>query len=59
MVPTAGTEVMEKKTPTSAEDFDVVSESTPATPASSAMTNDHASRYGGVSRLTADHKRDL
>ena len=43
MVPTAGTVVMEMKTPTSAEDFDVVSESTPATPASRAMTNDQAS----------------
>ena len=42
-MPTAGTVVIEMKTPTSAEDFEVVSESTPAMPASSAMTNDHPS----------------
>ena len=42
-VPTAGTVVTEMKTPTSVDDFDVVSETMPATPASSAMTNDHPS----------------
>ena len=39
-VPSAGTVVTEMKTPTSAPDFSVVSDSTPAAPASTATTSD-------------------
>ena len=40
MLPSAGTVVTEMKTPTRAEALPAVSEMTPATPASSATTND-------------------
>ena len=43
IVPTAGTVVTEMKTPTRGPDFEVVRERTPATPASSAITNDQMS----------------
>ena len=39
-VPAAGTVVTEMNTPTRVDDFAAVSDSTPAVPASSAMTND-------------------
>ena len=42
-VPTAGTVVTEMNTPTSGPDLEVVSASTPATPASSAIRNDQMS----------------
>ena len=45
MVATAGTVVIEMKTPTSAEDFDVVSDRIPAHPASSATMNDQMSGW--------------
>ena len=45
MVPTAGTVVTEMNTPTSGPDLEVVSASTPATPASSAIRNDQMSGW--------------
>ena len=44
-VPTAGTVVTEMNTPTSGPDLEVVSASTPATPASSAIRNDQMSGW--------------
>ncbi len=40
-IPAAGTVVTEMKTPISAADFDVTSDSMPAAPASSATTNEN------------------